>query len=398
MKHAFRVGGGLLAALVVLWLAAGAWVWSRNNVPTPPTPKRDLPADNVYPRYVELVTAVKDQKRIQRLHLDPEAPRAEIRQALQANASVLAALRKLAGKPCAVTELRPGVRFVGALAFPGVTRLAALSLRETAQSDPTAALRDLAAGLDFGAGVMRQGAALHVTTSFLSLVPVFMDAHRVLPSLSAAQCKAGADSVLRLLEAHTPIWTIMENERAVRLEQLAGTVRPGATSIFRFQFPLEDYQRTFLMKPKRPAYEALDRYLKAWIEEARKPIMSISPPKAPQELEGIMADESLEPDAMGTHIMRHAYVSARLRILYAALIAEGRRKATGSYPATLDGLAAAEHIADPFSNGPLIYRGAGSSYTLYSVGPNGADDGGASYTESRMRPGQTGDLPLKATF
>lgn len=111
-----------------------------------------------------------------------------------------------------------------------------------------------------------------------------------------------------------------------------------------------------------------------------------------------MADESLEPEAVGTHIMRHAYVTARLRILYAALTAEGYRKSRGAYPARLEGLAPAEHIADPFSNGALIYRGSGSRYTLYSVGPNGVDDGGAPYTESRMRPGQTGDLPLKATF
>ncbi len=398
MKHALRIGGGLLAALVILWLAGGAWVWSRNSVPAPPAPKRNMPDGNVYPQYVELVKTVKDQKLIQRLHLNPDSPRAEVRRALQANAPALASLRELAGKPCAVTELRPGVRFVGALAFPGVTRLAALSIRESVRNDPAAALRDLTAALDFGAGVMREGATLHVTTSFLSLVPVFMDAHRVVPALNASQCKAGAAGVRRILDAQTPITTVFENERTVRLEQLASTVRPGATSIFRFQLPMEDYQRTFLMKPKRPAYEALDRYMQAWIEESRKPIMSIRPPEAPRELEGILADESLEPKAMGTHIMRHAYITARLRVLYAALVAEGYRKSRGSYPAKLDGLASADQLADPFSTGRLIYRGGGSRYTLYSVGPNGSDDGGAPYTESNMRPGQTGDLPLRATF
>jgi hypothetical protein len=191
---------------------------------------------------------------------------------------------------------------------------------------------------------------------------------------------------------------MMANEREVRLDQLARTVRPGAFSIFRLKFPMEDYERAFLFKPKRPAYLDLDRYMSAWVAETRKPVMDITPPPGPKELEGIMPDESLEPDAMGAHVMRHAYVTARLRILLAALLVEGRRKATGAYPARLTGLAPAEHLADPFSNDMLVYRSAGTRYTLYSVGPNGKDDGGTPYTESRMRPGGAGDLPLKATF
>lgn len=398
MKRAFGIGGGLVAALIVIWLGGGAWVWSRNSVPDPPVPARRLPSDNVYPRYVELVTKVRDQKGLQRLHLDRNASRSDIMRALEANADVLNGLRDSAGKPCAVTDLQPTEKFVGALAFPGVTRLAALSVRVRAKADPGAAQRDLVAGLHFGTGVMRNGATLHITTGFLSLVPIFMDAPDVLPFLSAQQSKSAAEAVRAMLEQLTPLSDIMANERAVRLGQLARTVRPGATSIFRFKFPTADYERDFLLKPKRPAYEALDRYMSAWVEEAKKPIGSVAPPSAPRELEGIMADESLEPRAMGTHLMRYAYITARLRLIHAALLLEARRKAVGQYPARLDGLASPEHLADPFSNGMLVYRLRGSGYELYSVGPNGVDEGGMPYTESRMRPGQAGDLPIRATF
>jgi hypothetical protein len=356
-----------------------------------------LPDGNVYPRYVQLVTEVKDHKLLQRLQLDAASPREEIGRSLAANAQALATLRSLAGKPCAVTELQPGARFVGAVAFPGVTRLAALSARTRTSRDP-AAFDDLIAGVHFAAGVMRKGAALHMTTGFLSFVPLFMDAPACIPRLSADQCRRAATSISTVLSQQSPLSEMMANEREVRLDQLARTVRPGAFSIFRLKFPMEDYERAFLFKPKRPAYLDLDRYMSAWVAETRKPVMDITPPPGPKELEGIMPDESLEPDAMGAHVMRHAYVTARLRILLAALLVEGRRKATGAYPARLTGLAPAEHLADPFSNDMLVYRSAGTRYTLYSVGPNGKDDGGTPYTESRMRPGGAGDLPLRATF
>jgi hypothetical protein len=398
MKQTLRIGGGILAALILVWLGAGALIWSRNNVPAPPAPSRELPANNVYGRYVELVTSVKDQKLLQRLHLNPDASRSDIERVLADNRAVLDSLRDLAGKPCAVTELQPGEQFVGALAFPGVTRLAALSARITAKRDPRIAIGDIVAGLHFGTGVMRKGATLHVTTSFLSLVPLFMDAPAVVPLLNASQCTEAARQIRGMLDQQTPISEIMANERAVRLAQLARTVRPGATSVFRLKLPLESYERDFLLRPKRPAYDALDRYMQAWIAESKKPLSAVTPPEGPKELEGIMADESLEPRNMGVHLMRHAYITARLRILHAALLLEARRKATGVYPASLKGLAPDQYLADPFSNDPLVYRSRGSRYDLYSVGPNGTDDGGMSYAESKMSPDQAGDLPLKPTF
>ncbi|MBM3494815.1 MAG: hypothetical protein FJX72_10950, partial [Armatimonadetes bacterium] len=327
MTRAFRIGGGIIAALFVLWAGAGAWVWSRNSVPSPPTPSRTLPDGNVYPDYVQLVLDVKDHKGIQRLHLDRDTPAAPIARTLTQNARVLESLRSLAGKPCAVTDLQPGEKFVGAVAFPGVTRLAALSFRTESKRDSATALGNFLGGVHFSAGVMRKGATLHVTTGFLSFVPLFLDAPTGISRLNAAQCQRAAREVLNVLESQSPLSEIMANERCVRLGQIARTVQPGASSIFRLKFPTEDYERAFLAKPKRPAYDALDRYMTAWVAESRKPIGAVVPPPAAKGLEGIMPDESLEPRAMGTHLMRYTYITARLRILLAALLVEGRRKA-----------------------------------------------------------------------
>ncbi|MEN6449501.1 MAG: hypothetical protein ABFC96_03335 [Thermoguttaceae bacterium] len=58
------------------------------------------------------------------------------------------------------------------------------------------------------------------------------------------------------------------------------------------------------------------------------------------------------------------------------------------YPKTLAELAPtylAKIPADPFTGGELHYKPEAESYTLYSVGPNGKDDGGRNYWRDRCR-------------
>jgi hypothetical protein len=50
---------------------------------------------------------------------------------------------------------------------------------------------------------------------------------------------------------------------------------------------------------------------------------------------------------------------------------------------------------DPFSGRPLIYRPDGEGYQLYSIGPDGKDDGGQFVSWSRAAHGpRRGDLTL----
>ena len=65
----------------------------------------------------------------------------------------------------------------------------------------------------------------------------------------------------------------------------------------------------------------------------------------------------------------------------------------GTYPAKLADLApkyAAEVPKDIFNASELHYRQEGGGYLLYSVGPNGKDDGGKGTTTARK--GKTGTI------
>lgn len=89
------------------------------------------------------------------------------------------------------------------------------------------------------------------------------------------------------------------------------------------------------------------------------------------------------------------------RLLAAALRLHAAKLESGTYPQTFD------TDIDPFSPtlAPLIYKRAGDSYFLYSVGPDGKDDGGAEIqtvitddetgaktVSDRLMPTSTGDI------
>ncbi len=92
-------------------------------------------------------------------------------------------------------------------------------------------------------------------------------------------------------------------------------------------------------------------------------------------------------------------------LLLTALALRAYHLEHGSYPPSLDALAPAylkQVPADPFAlRGALRYRSTGAKYTLYSIGPDGRDDGGKAIEDTRpsranrkylTRPDSRGDM------
>jgi len=75
----------------------------------------------------------------------------------------------------------------------------------------------------------------------------------------------------------------------------------------------------------------------------------------------------------------HKTMVARERLLAAELALRCYQSEQGHPPARLDELTPKylSHMPeDPFSGKPLVYRAQGTNWLLYSVGPDGVDDGG----------------------
>ena len=84
---------------------------------------------------------------------------------------------------------------------------------------------------------------------------------------------------------------------------------------------------------------------------------------------------------------------AELRMLLCALALRCYRLDHGELPPALADLVPeylAEVPVDPFSGRPLVYRRQDGEYLLYSVGPDGQDDGGTPWQES---PDETWTAP-----
>ncbi len=92
---------------------------------------------------------------------------------------------------------------------------------------------------------------------------------------------------------------------------------------------------------------------------------------------------------------KHNLMVARLRLLTTELALRCYQSGQGHAPERLDQLVPKylQHApSDPFNGQPLIYRAQGTNWLLYSVGPDGVDDGGKPVGRTLPATSATGDL------
>lgn len=131
--------------------------------------------------------------------------------------------------------------------------------------------------------------------------------------------------------------------------------------------------RSFLEECQRLSGEYVDYSLGA------KPFDPDIYDQGAERWEGILRPwKDMTPHAMAGHeAYRKARLSvvSRLRLLAASSAIEARLKKEGSVPKDLSFLS--ESIRkDPYGSGDLAYRPGTVTYRIWSVGPNGVDDGG----------------------
>lgn len=92
---------------------------------------------------------------------------------------------------------------------------------------------------------------------------------------------------------------------------------------------------------------------------------------------------------------KHDRSDVRVRLIATELAVRCYQSDLGRPPATLKGLVPKylQRVPqDPFSVGPFVYRVNGNVWLLYSIGPNGVDDGGAPASRGPSGPAMNGDL------
>jgi hypothetical protein len=163
---------------------------------------------------------------------------------------------------------------------------------------------------------------------------------------------------------------------------------PGAASVIGALYP-------------RPlAFRALEDYYDALAERLSLPERK----GVPQPSNDLLVRTGLAEDA-GPHFTA---LEAAVRMLRVQLALREFWLEKGRYPDTLASLVTRvvpSALDDPFADGRLQYRLTPGGYVLYSVGPNGRDDGGVTgggaYTLEQISDlvaGHLGDLPLSPVW
>ncbi len=220
--------------------------------------------------------------------------------------------------------------------------------------------------------------------------------------LDAAQARAAARRLETIRAGHVPFAdTLQEEEWEVQGSLLELMRKPDwPANLLTAMAPDQQQDQAASSWPiaahirlmgKRTIMANFTRYMEQSIADARQPYATHpAPPPLPTD----PVNQILVP-ILSAGRLDEVKADTENALLLVTLALRAYKMDHGAYPPTLTALAPG-YIraipADPFSlSGPLRYKRAGAGYVLYSVGPDGKDDGGAAIFDHALPVPTTAD-------
>ena len=399
----------MLVLGLVLPLALGLVFWFRalDRNPDISIPTPTMPATNARDYYIAAADAVVDDKKIEeardslnppgRLPNSPPPPsRADKEKLVAENARAVQLLHQ--GFPYPYQE--PPSRSFSAM-FPHYQKIRALARFLSLQAQVDAEKGDtggaMSASLDavqMGEQLPRGGPLIGMLVGGACQAIGRKQAWRTADHLSAAQARAAARRLEIIRTGHVPFADTLQEEK---WEEQAGLLelmrRPdwsGALTSYIVPDPNGGQNSgqsgnspgqwalgtRIRLRGKQRIMADYTRYMDQSIADARRPYaVHIAPPPLPDD----PVNQILLPIFAGVRL-DEVKDDTQNALLSVALALRAYKIDHGAYPPTLAALAPGylqAVPADPFAlSGPLLYKPLGTRYVLYSVGPDGKDDGG----------------------
>jgi hypothetical protein len=275
--------------------------------------------------------------------------------------------------------------------FVGESRVA------EADGKPALALERALDPVELGSRVGKGGSLIHHLVGLACSSIGVAAAERHVGNLSADEAQEAGGRLDRILKQFPNASEAILEERRIGLmtlrQMFSGHLNPAQLSGAggAAANPGPALQRGFwFFYPKALTYGRMDGAYQAMAAEARKPYPQRQKVPLPHDPFARVFMPVME---QSTFVFTAH--QARLRVIRMELALQERRQRRGRYPAKLEDLVPhmlAEIPQDPFSAGPFVYRRRGDSYLLYSVGPDGKDDGGQPLPARQMKPTSKGDL------
>lgn len=378
------------AAGVALFCVGGYFYWA-NYLP-PPEAEPMLPSPNGYDACLAAVTQLPATTTASPLlHLQTATP-GDLRATLAPQKATLDALRRGLRLPYRVPPAQAAsgstatIAVLGsyrdaARAFAGESRVAELGGRYG-----EAVQRALDA-VELGSRVGRGGGANEVLLSLTCGAIGRQQAERGIRGLSAADARAAGRRLDTVLLQYPTLLEVLEETRRHDLRMLrdafsgrfaagGGTVTPKTLSLY----------------PRAWSFRAMRDYFAAASAEAGKPYARRSTSPPPRETFTHIIAPVVE--RMSFDVRRER---TQLGLLRLELALHEYRKTHGRDAPALNNLVPVQLPClpeDQLSGQPLVYHPRTVGYQLYSLGPDGKDDGGKAVPQGRIEPDSPGDIPI----
>jgi hypothetical protein len=371
--------GGLV--VVLLLLVAGYLGWA-NAMPGPVPDHRTLPSPNGYDAVLAAVTRISLQS-VPSSGSPWRAAPSELRRELPRVRPALSELRAGLRLPYLAPPRDPNTPIPSAAYRNAARHLVAEAALAMADQHPGEAVERSLDAIELGVS-LRRGSGLGGTMCGAAVAAIGQrGAERSVDQLSAAEATVAGwrlDDILTELPSPGDVMAEDRRETLFWLREIfAGRAplpdSPAALGTLGTPTPADVWKdrARLLVYPKSWDYRRLDRYLRAVETEIRKPYPARKP-LAPAKT--VMGD-LWPPFAEGSYLFTRNETA--LRLLRGRLALQEYRMRHGAYPDRLEALVPRVLRTlplDPFSEQPLRYRRTGSTYLLYSVGPDLVDGGG----------------------
>ena len=217
--------------------------------------------------------------------------------------------------------------------------------------------------------------------------------------LNSAQAKAAAQRLARIRLSHVPYGDTLQEEKwsgqASLLEVMRRLDWSGALATYIFPIPYGStagnnslgqwaIATRIRLTGKRKILANYSNAIDQQIADARQPYATRSSVPAP----GLDPVNEILVPMFGNTRFNEVYADTENALLVTTLALRAYKLGHGAYPPNLTALVP-DYLQtvpnDPFAlSGPILYKRTGAKYLLYSVGPDGKDDGGAAIFDKTL--------------
>jgi hypothetical protein len=405
-------GSGWLIVLVAAVATAGVlglgivgyWTYATSVPPFMPQ-LPPLPKPNGYVRAAKAAVRLSQASRLPYPFRWPSGTQAELRAQLAPVRPILDEIRET----FQLQWRAPPERGLGvATAFPdygGFRDCARHFMAETTvarwKGDSATAMQHSLDGMELGAKVPWGGPLTARLVGLACHAMGFSQVERIVPLLPATAIPNALDRVRRVRREWPPVSETWENERVHAISMYTDFFLELQRQPLREQFvQLGSWpEKPFLWRtvqlaltPRRMALANLDNYYRQEIAESKKPFRQRVRVPAPSDL---WSQRSYLAEADGPeHVWRYEFPQTQLAILEVALAVRLYRLRHGRYPVNLRAIERRWLPAIPADQWDQLvaYRLKGGKPVVYSLGPDGKDDGGLAANVRHLGATARGDL------